>query len=135
MVVGSPVKGENGKRLTDDNSAEDESGAAGSDSSAFFAPLNASSGSLTFEDLEDGQSSKGKEKATSKASNASRRVSMVSHALSQSLSSLPQSSSQGLMGPPPTPPTARGGTRSASSQHPTSSTSEKHLLEQGRLLL
>jgi len=114
MVVGSPVKGGNGSRLTDDNS-EDETGAAGGDPPAMFAPLNANVGSLIFEDLESEQSSKGKEKAISKASNASRRVSMVSHALSQSLSSLPQSSSQGLMGPPLTPPTARGGTISSTS--------------------
>ena len=52
-------------------------------------------------------------------------VSMVSHALSQSLSSLPQSSSQGLMGPPPTPPTARGAIRSASGQHPPSTTAKE----------
>jgi len=124
MVVGSPVK-RNDSRLTDDDSAEDESGAAGGDSSAIFAPLNASTGSLIFEDLEGGQISKAKEKAISKASNASRRVSMVSHALSQSLSSLPQSSSQGLMGPPPTPPNVREGTRISSGQNPISSTSDK----------
>lgn len=125
MVVGSPVKGGNDQQLMDDDNAEDANEAAGNDSSTLFAPLNASTGSLTLEDLEGGESSKGKEKAISKTSNASRRVSMVSHALSQSLSSLPQSSSQNLMGPPPTPPAARGGTRSASSQYPVPLKSSK----------
>ena len=120
MVVGSPVKGGNDQNIMDDVSAEDFSG---KNSPIFFGPLNASTGSLTLEDLESGRSSKGKEKAVSTASSASRRVSMMSHALSQSLSSLPQSSGQGLMGPPPTPPAAQGTTGSPSTQNTISSPS------------
>ena len=122
MVVGSPVKGGNNQKLMDDGFAEDFSG---KDSPTIFSPLNASTGSLTLEDLESGQCSKGKEKAVSTASSASRRVSMMSHALSRSASSLPRSSGQGIMGPPPTPPAAQGTTGSPGTQNSVSSPSTK----------
>lgn len=123
MVVGSPVKGD--KKLMDNDLTEDASDAAGNDSLTFSASQDADTMGFAFEDLEDGQSSKGEEKATSKVSNASRRVSMVAHALSQSLRSLPQSSSKDLsMGPPPTPPSVQRDPGSTSSETPISSTSE-----------
>ncbi len=123
MVIGSPVKGGGGGDTTmQEFEAEVQDGgieAVGNDSDVFKAPANASTGSLSLEDLEVDQSSKGKERASSKASNASRRVSMISYALSQSLSTLPQTSDRGLMGPPPIPSSAR----STSSSYPASSTS------------
>ena len=79
-----------------------------------------------LDELEIQGSVKGKEKASTFGFN-SRRASMVSHALSQSLDSLPpppQSKSRGLMGPPATPPAGgRSGIRSSSSTYPSSSAS------------
>lgn len=49
----------------------------------------------------------------------SRRVSLASQALSQSLSSLPSKQTQ-VMGPPTTPPNRRPGLRSSSSSYPSS---------------
>jgi len=119
VVMGSPVKGgANGDLdLTLQEIGDDEAnrtGATGNSFGLFIAPAN----TMTGEDTECEPSFKGKEKANSKTSNASRRVSMVSHALSQSLSSLPQTSGLGQMGPPPTPPS---GKRSTSSTLPANS--------------
>jgi hypothetical protein len=50
----------------------------------------------------------------------SRRVSLASQALSQSLSSLPSKQTQ-IMGPPTTPPIRRPGLRSSSSNYPSAS--------------
>ncbi|KAF9526645.1 hypothetical protein CPB83DRAFT_857564 [Crepidotus variabilis] len=132
MVVGSPVKGGGG--AADDNliqESRDESGDSivvgdntANDSNIFMVPLNGSTDSLVLEELEGGDKGKGKEK--SKNANASRRVSMLSHALSQSLSELPlapvapsTTNSKGLMGPPATPPSAR--LRAGSSNNATTS--------------
>lgn len=52
----------------------------------------------------------------------SRRVSLASQALSQSLSSLPSKQTQ-VMGPPTTPPNRRLGLRSSSSSYPSSASS------------
>jgi hypothetical protein len=123
MVIGSPVKGGGGGDTTmQEFEADVQDGgieAVGNDSDVFKAPANASTGSLSLEDLEVHESSKGKERASSKASNASRRVSVISHALSRSLSTLPQTSNKGSMGPPLIPSSAR----STSSSYPASSTS------------
>ena len=107
VVMGSPVKGATSGDLdlTLQEIGDDQADGTGS----------------LFEDTEGEPSFKGKEKANSRTSNASRRVSMVSHALSQSLSSLPQTSGLGQMGPPPTPPSARSGKRSTSSTLPANS--------------
>ncbi len=128
VVVGSPVKGSASgdldmtlQEMGDDQ--DNGTGATGNDSGLFTAPANTMTKSSLFEDTEGELSFKGKEKANSKALNASRRVSMVSHALSQSLSSLPQLSGQGQMGPPPTPPSVRSGKRSTSSAFPENSSS------------
>ena len=123
MVIGSPIKGGGGGDTTmHEFEADMQDGgieAVGNDSDVFKAPANTSTGSLSLEDLEVDQSFKGKGKASSKVSNASRRVSMISHALSQSLSTLPQTSNKGSMAPPLIPSSAR----STSSSYPASSTS------------
>lgn len=127
-VVGSPVKGGGGANMMMEELAADlqndemDAEAVGSDSDEFKGLANSSVGSVSLDDLEGGQSSKGKERANPKTSNASRRVSMISHALSQSLSTLPQTSNKNLMGPPPIPASARSTISSSST--PESSPSQ-----------
>ncbi|CAA7259035.1 unnamed protein product [Cyclocybe aegerita] len=129
MVVGSPVKGggaDTTMRDYEEDEEEDKAptiapSASGDDGDVFMAPANTSTGTLLLEDLEvEVTSAKGKEKETALSrSNASRRVSMASHALSQSLSALPPpepSKPRGVMGPPATPK----GVRSTSSSYPSS---------------
>ncbi|KAJ3514795.1 hypothetical protein NLJ89_g2166 [Agrocybe chaxingu] len=129
MVVGSPVKGGGADTTMQEYEEDEEVGktptmapsASGDDGDVFMAPANTSTGMFLLEDLEvEVTSAKGKEKETAfSRSNASRRVSMASHALSQSLSALPPpepSKPRGMMGPPATPKNVR----STSSSYPSS---------------
>ena len=72
--------------------------------------------SVTMNDVEDGIHG---DKDNPWTRNASRRASMASQALTQSLSSIPRTPSKGLMGPPRTPK------RSASSSYPTAASVSK----------
>jgi len=117
-VVASPVKG--GEQDPDatipDYCMHDTGESAAGD--VFLAPSS--------EPKKSSENSKGKGKekdstSDSWLSNASRRVSMASQALSQSLNSLPPPTIGGLMGPPATPPGRRGGVRSSSSSYPSTS--------------
>ncbi|KAF5380535.1 hypothetical protein D9615_004724 [Tricholomella constricta] len=107
-VMASPVKGGDGGDATDVAHNDEQEPEVGSSTTVFAdqgLPLN--------------DKGKGKERsADSWRSNASRRVSLASQALSQSLNELPSKASPGLMGPPMTP--TRKGTRSASSTYPSS---------------
>ena len=123
-VVASPVKGgEQDPDATMPDYRMDDVGESAADSfgDVFLAP---SSEPKRSSDLPESSKGKGKEKdsaSDSWLSNASRRVSMASQALSQSLSSLPPPTIGGLMGPPATPPGRRGGVRSSSSSYPSTS--------------
>ncbi|KDR75739.1 hypothetical protein GALMADRAFT_248407 [Galerina marginata CBS 339.88] len=133
MVVGSPVKGGGTVDETMQEGHEDENEDArthvadetGDD--VFTAQGGASSSTLLLEDLgtEASDKGKGKERETGNRPSYSRRVSMVSHALTQSLSAIPPPPpppARGLMGPPATPPTAgRTANRSSSSNYPSTS--------------
>ncbi|KAF8161241.1 hypothetical protein B0H34DRAFT_372141 [Crassisporium funariophilum] len=126
-VMASPMKGGLDERMADEGDNMDQTlplDPSGDDLS--MAPVN-SNDDVVMKDLKSSDSGKGKEKATtSHGSNASRRVSMVSHALSQSLSALPlaQTTNRGQMGPPATPPaSARTGVRSSSSSYPSTTAS------------
>ena len=134
-VMASPVKGGGADSETTDEVMQDsiedadrqDAQGQGSETTA-TAPTD-SNNVLELDELEvhDPVKGKEKEKASTFGFNASRRVSMVSQALSQSLNSLPpppQSKSRGLMGPPQTPPAnGRTGIRSTSSTYPSTSTS------------
>lgn len=123
-VVASPIKGgEQDPNATIPDYCMHDAGASAADSSGdvFLAP---SSEPKRSSDLPESSQGKGKEKESTSdswLSNASRRVSMASQALSQSLSSLPPPTIGGLMGPPATPPGRRGGVRSSSSSYPSTS--------------
>lgn len=140
MVIGSPVKGGGESAEPEETTHETREELediivgekSGNDSAVFDVPLNSSTGSITQE-----VSPKGKAKEKSKVANASRRVSMLSHALARSLSELPpaqqagpSTSTKGLMGPPETPPSARlktGGSGKVSAsplENPSSSPSQ-----------
>ncbi|KAF9565564.1 hypothetical protein CPC08DRAFT_704545 [Agrocybe pediades] len=125
-VIGSPVKGGTGADNTMHEYAEDEGdegkGDADDATDNFMAPQTAGGAPpnvLTGDALaEEGSSEgkgKGKETSSSRAFSGSRRVSMVSQALSQSLNAPPPV--RGLMGPPATPPHKR----SSSSTYPSTS--------------
>lgn len=133
MVIGSPIKGGGDTTMQEYNDMEDEDAFAqvGNDADIFADPANTSSSALSLGDLEGEGSSKGKEPV--RPSMASRRVSMVSHALSQSLSALPTvgPSNRGLMGPPATPPSARAAARAASSNDQSTSASGSSPLQEG----
>jgi hypothetical protein len=118
------VEGEVGK--IDDTSAGLDADVVMDATSDSGAQGNSDLSELLFETAEMG---KGKEKEKGHADawrkNASRRASMASQALSQSLSSLTpiEPNGLGLMGPPETPVRGRGVVRSTSSSYPSSETS------------
>lgn len=118
-VAASPVKGgdagDNVMEIADDEDEGEVEVSANIDHDVFTNTPTAP---------EPTSSKKGKEKERSAdnwRSNASRRASMASQALSQSLNALPPRDMDGLgsMGPPETP-TGRTGTRSISSTYPLS---------------
>ncbi|KAF8897084.1 hypothetical protein CPB84DRAFT_1781523 [Gymnopilus junonius] len=126
VVIGSPVKGGGveGTEEGEDEEGQDRQTQGSDDADVFMATTSTTSTSLTLDNLdpETFEKGKGKEQSSSKLSDASRRVSMVSHALSQSLNMPPPPPhTRGLMGPPATPPSGR---RSASSSYPSTSAGE-----------
>lgn len=115
MVVGSPVKGGGAAMLEDNDEVEIVQGTE----DVGMTSVSNDTSPLLLQDLtttEGSTKGKGKEKDY-----GSRRVSMISHALSQSLSAIPPPSARGLMGPPATPPAGRSPTRSTSSSYPSTS--------------
>ncbi|KAF8967932.1 hypothetical protein BDZ97DRAFT_2073318 [Flammula alnicola] len=90
----------------------------------FNAIIKGSSATLLLENLLMQGPDKGKQRETStRPSHSSRRVSMLSRDLSQSLSALPppSSDSRGIMGPPATPPSAGRTANRSTSSYPSSS--------------
>ena len=128
-VMASPVKGGGTDGGTADEIMQDtiedvDQDAQRHGSEILVAEPTTSNDVLQLDELEiqGPVKSKEKEQASTFGFNASRRVSMVSQALSQSLSSLPQPKPRGLMGPPETPPASgRTGIRSSSSTYPSTS--------------
>jgi hypothetical protein len=104
-VIASPVKGSNGSPMEEDGIEEEPS------EQADVSMRSTADISVTLNDVEEegtgvGEKDKGKEKERPKDAwklDASRRASMASQALTQSLSSLPRTPSKGSMGPPRTP--------------------------------
>ena len=124
-VMASPVKGGTDEIMQDTTQDVDQDAQTHGSEALLVAPTN-DNDVLQLDEVETQGPFKDKEKPSTFGFNASRRVSVisVSHALSQSLNSLPppQSRIRGLMGPPQTPP-GRTGARSASSTYPSTSTS------------
>ena len=116
-VMASPMKNSNGHA----DSPMNEDDVEGESEHAHVSMQNAADISVTMNSVDEEaigarEEGKGKEKERSKdgwSQNASRRASMASHALTQSLSSLPRSPTKGSMGPPRTPG------RAVSSSYPT----------------
>jgi hypothetical protein len=104
-VIASPVRG--GKGL--DGGAMDEDGEGEYSEQADVSMQSAADISVVMNDIDDesaGTSEKGKERERVNdgwKQDASRRASMASHALTQSLSSIPRTPSKGSMGVPRTP--------------------------------
>ncbi|KAF8806490.1 hypothetical protein BYT27DRAFT_7191045 [Phlegmacium glaucopus] len=131
-VMASPVKGGGTDGGSTDEIIQDTIEDADQDAQThrietLVAEPTTSNDVLQLDELEIQGPSKSKEKSSTFGFNVSRRVSMVSQALSQSLNALPQppqSNTRGLMGPPATPPASgRTGIRSSSSTYPSTSTS------------
>jgi hypothetical protein len=127
-VMASPVKGA-GTADSTSSTGDDMDGildgngqSSDRDQDVFTGPASAAIATPSLENPDNGKG-KGKERLLDTRRNlASRRVSLASQALSQSLNSLPPSreSGAGSMGPPATP-VGRIGTRSASSSYPSTS--------------
>lgn len=130
-VMGSPVKG--GQPTHADDAPNETDGVQLGEgehksiktSARFPAPEDLELSELMM----GGGSTRSREAVDAWKKNASRRASLASQALSQSLSALPTSTptpisppAAGLMGPPATPP-KREGLRSSSSYYPSSSSS------------
>ncbi|KAF8070783.1 hypothetical protein FPV67DRAFT_1412813 [Lyophyllum atratum] len=116
-VMASPVKG--GDRGDAMNLGEDEASVPEAGS-----PTTASTEAPADQQVPLNDKGKGKERSREAwTSNASRRVSLASQALSQSLNAAPpkETTGLGLMGPPATPNSK--GNRSASSTYPSSKAS------------
>lgn len=107
-VIGSPVKGGRAPAPMNEDDEEVEVFKANGeeDGNPLFSPTES-----------NGTEDKGKGKSRAKDDFSSRRASVVSHLLSQSLQSMPAESSngKGLMGPPPVP--ANISARSSSSNN------------------
>jgi len=130
-VIGSPVKGggdaDTTMRECEEEEEEDAKTQPDDSGDNFMAPTASDStpSAHSLDNLivnENSNKGKGKEteaSTTSRSSNGSRRVSMASHALSQSLNAMPPPTARGLMGPPATPPNKTN--RSSSSTYPSTS--------------
>lgn len=120
-VMASPVKGSNGNPMEEEDGIEEEPSEQADVSMRTTADI-----SVVMNDVEEGtgagEKEKGKETERPKDAwklDASRRASMASQALTQSLSSLPRTPSKGSMGPPRTP------ARAASFTYPSAASASK----------
>ncbi|KIM75816.1 hypothetical protein PILCRDRAFT_13314 [Piloderma croceum F 1598] len=121
-VMASPVKGSNGSPMEEEDGIEEEPSEQADVSMRSTADILVVMNDVEEEGTGMGEKDKGKEKERPKDAwklDASRRASMASQALTQSLSSLPRTPSKGSMGPPRTPG------RAASFTYPSAASTSK----------